>query len=110
MSHTIVMAVAAFRKASLLRNVDGLCVLPAAVNETPAGLQISAEMKRLVSTVVSPDSKLRVGFHGAPTLSALMPPSLARRSNASRRRDWSSACSALAHPVSDLPLVCTTDL
>jgi hypothetical protein len=43
---------------------DGPCDLPAVVPETPARMMVSDAMHVLVETVISPDSKLRVGFHG----------------------------------------------
>jgi hypothetical protein len=52
------------------QGLDGRCNLPAAVPEVPIGIQVSEQMHLLVRTVVAPDSRLRVGFHGTGGIGA----------------------------------------
>lgn len=48
----------------VIRNLDGPCILPAAVPALPPGMRATDDLQRLVAAVVSPRSKLRVGFCG----------------------------------------------
>jgi hypothetical protein len=57
-------AVADGATPTLPRDADGPAALPSAVPEIPTGMCISDSMHLLVQTVISPESKMRVGFHG----------------------------------------------
>jgi hypothetical protein len=46
------------------RAAGALCVLPAAVPCVPPSMRVSAQMRVLVNTLIAPEAKLRVGFHG----------------------------------------------